>query len=306
VRISVVIPTYDRKARLRECLRAVTRQDYPDYEVIVVDDGSSDGTAEMVASEFPQVRLIRQPTNRGPAAARNRGIEMATGEIIAFTDDDCVPPPDWLRSLADGFQRHPEVSGVAGYLEAAPDVLRSNPFARYEAYVMHSLYRAGSEPYVGGFETPGGGTNNVAYRADVLREAHGFDESFPHAAGEDADLKKRVTEAGHLLLYLPIKVTHHHEFSWRGFQRQQIIRGRGVVHFERKHAGAPPTRLRILLRALKRGLWFWRHLFLARDPRLALLRLLAGWFDCYGQWLELSRLRQAADPADRPERGRAP
>ncbi len=77
--ISVVIPTHNRKDLLRRCLEAATNQDYPDYEVIVVDDGSTDGTGEMVQHEFPQVRYIRQEPNRGPAAARNRGIEAAGG-----------------------------------------------------------------------------------------------------------------------------------------------------------------------------------------------------------------------------------
>jgi len=77
LRFSIVIPTYNRKDTLRRCLAAATSQDYPDYEVIVVDDASTDGTDEMVRREFPQVRYIRQEPNRGPAAARNRGIEAA-------------------------------------------------------------------------------------------------------------------------------------------------------------------------------------------------------------------------------------
>ena len=161
-----------------------------------------------IALWFPREMrtILRQQPNRGPAAARNRGIDAASGEIVAFTDDDRVPPPDWLQRLADGFRRYPQVSGVGGYLEPAPDLLQSNLFARYEAYVVHDLYRVGSDPYVGGFETPGCGTNNVAYRINVLREVNGFDESFPYAAGEDTDLKKRVTDAGHLLLYIPVKL----------------------------------------------------------------------------------------------------
>jgi glycosyltransferase involved in cell wall biosynthesis len=143
--ISVIIPTHNRKDLLRRCLAAATSQDYPDYEVIVVDDGSTDGTGAMVRREFPQVRYIRQERNRGPAAARNRGIKVATGEIIAFTDDDCLLPLDFLSRLADGYRRYPEVAGVGGYLEAPDDLLRTNPFARYEAYVTHQVDRAGPE-----------------------------------------------------------------------------------------------------------------------------------------------------------------
>jgi glycosyltransferase involved in cell wall biosynthesis len=116
MRFSVVIPTHNRKDTLRRCLATATGQVYPDYEVIVVDDGSTDGTGDMVQREFPQVRYIRQDPNRGPAVARNRGIEVADGEIIAFTDDDCLLPLDFLSRLAEGYQRYPEVAGVGGYL----------------------------------------------------------------------------------------------------------------------------------------------------------------------------------------------
>jgi glycosyltransferase involved in cell wall biosynthesis len=97
--ISAVVPTFNRIATLRQTLTALAAQDYPDYEIIVVDDGSSDGTGDVVTREFPAVRYVRQP-NRGPAAARNVGIRAALGDIVAFTDDDCLPPVDWLSRLA--------------------------------------------------------------------------------------------------------------------------------------------------------------------------------------------------------------
>ena len=100
MKFSVVIPTYNRIGTLRRTLAAATVQAFPDYEIIVVDDESSDGTPEMVQRAFPSARLLRQ-THGGRAAARNRGIEAATGDVIAFTDDDCLPPPDWLARLAN-------------------------------------------------------------------------------------------------------------------------------------------------------------------------------------------------------------
>src|SRR4029079_12716421 len=99
-RISVVVCSYNGEATLWRCLDALAQLDYPDYEVIVVDDGSTDRTAE-IAAEF-DVRLIRTD-NEGLSAARNTGIEAATGEIVAFTDDDAWPDRDWLRYLAHGF-----------------------------------------------------------------------------------------------------------------------------------------------------------------------------------------------------------
>jgi len=107
MRFSIIIPTHNRKETLRRSLSAAIVQDYLNYEVIVVDDGSSDGTGEMVRREFPHVRCIRQEPNRGPATARNQGIKVATGEITAFTDDDCLVPPmrecghrqEWTESI---------------------------------------------------------------------------------------------------------------------------------------------------------------------------------------------------------------
>jgi glycosyltransferase involved in cell wall biosynthesis len=119
MRFSIIIPTHNRKETLRRSLSAAIVQDYLNYEVIVVDDGSSDGTGEMVRREFPHVRCIRQEPNRGPAAARNRGIEAATGEIIAFTDDDClVPPTGSGRAVQLGRAEGPEGLDVDGPMSA--------------------------------------------------------------------------------------------------------------------------------------------------------------------------------------------
>lgn len=286
--ISIVIPTHNRKDLLRRCLEAASNQDYPDYEVIVVDDGSTDGTTEMVQREFPQVRYILQQPNRGPAAARNRGIEAAKGEIVAFTDDDCLVPVNFLSRLADGYRRYPGVAGVGGYQEAPDDVLRRNPFARYEAYVTHQVYRAGFQEYLGGFECPAGGTNSMSYCKEVLLEVGGFDESFPCAAGEDADLKWRIVKCGYRLLYVPVKVTHLQPYSLRSFWSQQVRRGIGAAYFERKYSGCYPSRARIGLRWLKRTLSFWPD-FITLGPSLALVRLLGNWAEVYGQWLTLHR-----------------
>lgn len=290
IRISVVIPTYNRKGLLRCCLEAVTRQDYPDYEVIVVDDGSTDGTGEMVQREFPQVRYIRQEPNRGPAAARNRGIEAATGEIAAFTDDDCLVPQDFLAHLADGYRRYPEVAGVGGYLEAPDEVLPRNPFAQYEAHVTHYVYRAGPEEYLGGFECPAGGTNSMSYQKEVLMAVGGFDETFPLPGGEDADLKWRVVQRGYRLLYVPVKVVHLRPYTFHHFWHQYRMHGRGAVYFERKHRGRLPSSSRLALRfAARVARWFPDLIRLG--PRLATIKVLAELADLTGQWQEVRRLR---------------
>ncbi len=288
MRFSLIVPTYNRQALLRRCLDAATTQHYPDYEVIVVDDGSTDNTGEMVRSEFPQVRYIRQEPNRGPAAARNRGIAAATGAIIAFTDDDCLVPADFLIRLAEGYQQHPEVAGVGGYLEAPDNVLQHNIFAQFEAYVTHHIYHAGPEPYVGGFECPAGGTNSMSYRKQVLEEVGGFDEIFPVPGGEDADLKWRVVQRSYLLLYVPVKVLHLHEYTLTRFWKQYYTHGRGAAFFERKHRGHPPSMGRLFLRIGVRCARWAKELCML-GPRLASVKLIAELADVKGQWDEVRR-----------------
>ncbi len=287
MKFSVIVPTYNRQDLLRQCLTALLAQDYPDYEIIVVDDGSTDHTREMIAAEFPRVRYVYQ-ANRGPAAARNRGIAIATSDTIAFTDDDCVAPHDWLARLADGFARFPQVVGVGGYLEAPDDVLQYQPLARYERIVSRHSFGADAQEYVGGFECPAGGTNNIAYRRTILERVGAFDESFPYAAGEDADLKWRICQLGARLLYVPVKMTHLHAYTWESFQRQAYTRGKGRVCFDAKHR-ATPTRGRALLRLWRRWLTLPREWFDAAYRPVLAIRAEEAWYNFRGEWDELGR-----------------
>src|SRR5262249_48148010 len=102
-RVSVVVCSYNGGATLDQCLRSLSALNYPNYEVIVVDDGSRDNTTEIL-SRFPRVRSIRQ-ANQGLSHARNVGLYAATGAIVAYTDSDCYADPDWLTHLVDQLQR---------------------------------------------------------------------------------------------------------------------------------------------------------------------------------------------------------
>jgi len=241
VKLSVVVPTYNRRALLERVVEAILRQTLPAerYEVIVVDDGSDDGTDTLGAelARRGNVRFIRQG-HQGPAAARNRGIREASGDAVAFTDDDCLAPQDWLERLADGYARHPDVVGVGGGIVPTPAALESSAVARFERYLAREVYGAADEEVVGGFECPAGGTNNMSYRRETLAEVGGFDEGFPPLVwGEDADLKLRVTQRGGRLLYVPVFVVHVRDYGLRSFLRQSYQRGRGEAHFRLKHEG---------------------------------------------------------------------
>ncbi|MEW6716690.1 MAG: glycosyltransferase [Chloroflexota bacterium] len=288
-RFSFIIPTYNRCQSLRQCLLTATNQDHPNYEIIVIDDASTDNTREMVQDEFPAVNYLRQEKNRGPATARNRGIQIATGEFIAFTDDDCIVPPNFLSSLAKGYELYPEAAGVGAYVEALDELIEHNMFAQYEAYMTHQVYGAGTEPYLGGLECPAGGTCAMSYKRAVLDAVGGFDESFPAPGGEDTDLKLRVVQGGDQLLYIPLKILHNQPYALRSFWSQYRNHGRGVVHYERKHKGKAPTLIRLLLRA---GIRFLRWLpgVFQMGMKISTARLLAELADLTGQWQETGRL----------------
>ncbi len=283
MKFSVVVPTFNRRDTLCQCLSALVAQDYPNYETIIVDDGSTDGPGTMITAEFPSVRYIRQE-NRGPAAARNRGVDAARGEIIAFTDDDCLPPRDWLTRLADGYARYPQAAGIGGGLIAPQELLAHNVFARYERFISEHVYAVGETEYLGGFECPAGGTANMSYRRSVLDQVKGFDERFPVAAGEDADIKLRICNLGYRLLYTPTWVVHGQEYSWERFRRQCFARGVGRNYFEQKHGGGYPGRWKIALRIVRRLLAFPIDLWRIDDKQIALVKLADGLVTCEGQW----------------------
>jgi glycosyltransferase involved in cell wall biosynthesis len=291
MRFSVVVPTYNRVSTLRQCLTGLLAQDSLNYEIIVVDDGSTDGTAEVLTQEFPRTRIrYFQQKNAGPAAARNRGIQEAGGEIIAFTDDDCLAPLDWLSRLDEGFRRHPEVVGVGGPLLAPPEIRRTNLLARYEQYVVQVQYGARDQEVLAGFNCPAGGTNNMAYRRAALQAIGGFDASFPYPAAEDADLKWRLAQTEAQFLYIPVTLTHLQTYAWPAFRRQQFVRGKGRVYFDRKWSRRPTT-VGVLLR-FGRGLA--RLLFqLNALPEPALLRPAFEelWFNTLGQWAAIREFR---------------
>jgi GT2 family glycosyltransferase len=222
-RISVVVCSHNGEPTISRCLEGLGRLDYPDYELIVVDDGSTDRTAE-IAAEF-DVRLIRTE-NRGLSEARNTGLEAATGEIVAFTDDDAWPDPDWLRYLAHAFTST-DHAGIGG-----PNLV-PNDAGTVESAVAHA---------------PGGPTHvllsdevaehipgcNMAFRREVLEAVGGFDPQF-RIAGDDVDICWRLQERGWTIGFCPAAIVlHRRRSSVRRFLRQQVEYGKAEALLERK------------------------------------------------------------------------
>ncbi len=245
-RATVVVPTaMSRPDQLRRCLRGLAELDHPDYEVIVVDNRAP-GTPRV---DLPGVPVVREP-RPGASAARNRGLAEATGEIVAFTDDDVEVDRRWLRALSERFARAPELAAVTGLvvpaeLETPAQILfeqsgsgldrgyRPLMFERAGRFQIrrtdlddgtqrtHSLYQTGEL----------GLGSNMAFRASVLRCAGGFDDALgpatPTHAGEDLAILLELLAAGHRLAYEPAAVVKHtHRATIGDLERQ--IHGYGV------------------------------------------------------------------------------
>jgi GT2 family glycosyltransferase len=222
-RVSVVVCSLNGAHRIRECLEALRLLDYPDYEVIVVNDGSTDSTAT-IASEYGY-RVITTE-NRGLSSARNTGLHLATGDIVAYIDDDAYPDQDWLRYLAHSFLTTDHV-GIGGpNIPPGGDGLVADAVASAPGGPIHVLLSDDEAEHIPGC--------NMAFRRAALEEIGGFDPRF-RVAGDDVDICWRVRERGWTSGFNPAAVVwHHRRSSIREFWRQQ--RGYGVAEglLERK------------------------------------------------------------------------
>jgi GT2 family glycosyltransferase len=223
-RISVVVCTHNGNGTLKRCMEGLSKLNYPDLEVIFVDDGSTDPSAVLRARDYG-FRLI-QTENRGLSSARNTGWQSATGEIVAYLDDDAWPDPEWLKYLAAAFQDG-GYGGVGG-----PNIppLSDEPIAQCVANApggpIHVLLSDTEAEHIPGC--------NMAFRRDALAKVGGFDAQF-RVAGDDVDLCWRIQDAGYRLGFSPAAmVWHHRRNSIRAYWRQQRGYGRAEALLERK------------------------------------------------------------------------
>jgi GT2 family glycosyltransferase len=222
-RISVVVCSHDGARTISECCQGLSRLEYPNFEVIIVDDGSNDGTSA-IGSEFG-FRVIRTE-NHGLANARNVGMNAATGEIIAYIDDDALPDPHWLTYLAATFKRT-NYAAVGGPNIAPPgDGWIAECVANAPGNPVHILLSDQEAEHIPGC--------NMAIRRDCLRAIGGFDPQF-RVAGDDVDVCWRLRERGWSVGFHPAAVVwHHRRSSIRAYAKQQIGYGRAEALLQNK------------------------------------------------------------------------
>jgi GT2 family glycosyltransferase len=225
-RVSVVVASYNADRTLKACLESLLRLNYPDYEVILVDDGSTD-TTQQIAGLYPQVRCFRHEKNLGLSVARNTGLAASTGEIIAFTDADCRADKDWLYYLVHDLLGGP-FAGMGGPNLLPPD---DSPVAAAvmvspggPAHVMRSDREAEHIPGC-----------NMAFYKWALAGIGGFDAIF-RQAGDDVDICWRLQQAGHKIGFSPAAfVWHYRRSTIAEYLHQQLGYGAAEALLVRKH-----------------------------------------------------------------------
>ncbi len=225
-RVSVVVASYNGGATLKACLQSLELLNYPNFEVILVDDGSTDTTPQIVAL-FPGVRNIRHERNEGLSAARNTGIYAATGDIIAFTDSDCRADEDWLHYLV-GDLLNSRFAGIGGHNLLPPD---DSPAA---AAVMvspggpaHVMLTDRLAEHIPGC--------NMAFYKWALLEIGGFDPVY-RKAGDDVDVCWRLQQRGYRIGFSPGGfVWHYRRNTLAAYLKQQAGYGEAEAMLERRH-----------------------------------------------------------------------
>ncbi|MBI3698160.1 MAG: glycosyltransferase family 2 protein [Acidobacteria bacterium] len=225
--ISVVVVNWNRRELLRACLHSLECQSWREFETIVVDNGSQDGSADMVEAEFPEVRLIRNGENRGFCAANNQGIAAARGRYVALLNNDAEADPRWLEELVRAFLEHDDVGMAASKIlvwESRTTIDKAG----------HLIYPDGQNRGRGTGETDRGQYDRLEetawpdgcaamYRKDMLDRIGGFDEDF-FAYADDAELGLRARIAGWRCLYVPAAVVFHHLGSTLGrFSAERMV-----------------------------------------------------------------------------------
>ena len=210
--VSIVIPNWNGRKFLATCLNSLLEQTYKEVEIIVVDNGSQDGSVELLQNEYPQIKLITLKTNTGFSFAVNRGIEASDGDFVALINNDTRADKEWLAKMIRALTEHPEIGSVAckmlslenpKIIDGAGDGLRRGGLPGRIGHGQMDVGQFDSQRYVLG--ACGGA---VLYRKAMLEDLGLFDEDF-FAYLEDVDMALRAQSAGYKCLYIPDAIMYH-------------------------------------------------------------------------------------------------
>lgn len=222
--ISVIVPAYNCATTIGATVAALLAQELSAREIIVVDDGSTDNTRAALEPFTQRITYLHR-LNGGPAAARNTGIRAASGALVAFTDSDCLPRPDWLRRLSAGFTDE-RVAGVGGIVRSADH----NTTSEYIDTIRLLDARADETN-----EIPYLITANACFRRDALLAAGLFDEAFAKPGGEEPDVCLRLRRLGYYFRAAEDAVVlHHHRQNLRSLLRTLANYGEGRYLLSRR------------------------------------------------------------------------
>jgi GT2 family glycosyltransferase len=233
VKVSVVIPNWNGERFLRGCLQSLREQTFKAFEVILVDNASTDGSLALVEKEFPEVRVVKLVRNLGLTGGANAGIKAAQGEVIALLNNDAEAHPNWLESLWDALQRHPEAGMAASkillydrrsIINSAGDFYRLDGVPGNRGVWEEDRGQYDREEYV--FGACGGA---AAYRKAMLEEIGLFDEDmFMYC--EDVDLAWRAQIAGYRCVYTPKAIAYHRLSATGGGKLASFYNGRNFIY----------------------------------------------------------------------------
>lgn len=225
---SIIIPTFNRPKQLLDCLQSLTFLEYPRdrFEVIVVDDGGEKPLDDLISSFCHQINIILvTQIHKGSAEARNKGAKQARGSYLTFTDDDCLPAPDWLTCLSIRFAEFPN-HAIGG---KTVNALSNNPYSTASQMLIDYLYTYYNfNEHRARFIS----SNNLALPSPHFHALDGFDTSFPRAGGEDREFCARWLQHGYGIIYAPeVLVYHAHSLGFFSFWKQHFNYGRGSFQF---------------------------------------------------------------------------
>jgi glycosyltransferase involved in cell wall biosynthesis len=213
--VSVIIPVYNARGDLTKCLDAFQRTSYPHYELIVVDDGSTDDSYDV--AQKAGVQVLRMDKNSGPAAARNFGAGHAKGDILLFVDADVLVQPDTIERVVEDFVKHPEIAAVFGSYDHSP--YEKNFLSQYKNLLHHFVHQTSNPDAVTFWAGCG------AIRKEIFDQAGGFDASrYVVPSIEDIELGYRLKKNGqNILLDKRLLVTHLKRWTWESLLRTDIF-----------------------------------------------------------------------------------